>query len=119
MLEELASAVRDGQVTAVELVERSLRRIDELDGPINSVVARRDQEALAEAASVATDGPLAGVPVLVKDLNRVAGMRTSKGSVLTADDPAEPLDDPVVARMRAAGAIVVGKTNTPAYGHTA
>jgi Asp-tRNA(Asn)/Glu-tRNA(Gln) amidotransferase A subunit family amidase len=119
MLEEMVNAVRAGEVKPTELVERALQRIDELDGPINSVVARRDEEALAEAAAVSTDGALAGVPVLVKDLNSVAGMRRTKGSMLLADAPPDDADDPVVGRLRAAGAIVVGKTNTPAYGHTA
>jgi Asp-tRNA(Asn)/Glu-tRNA(Gln) amidotransferase A subunit family amidase len=119
VLEELATAVLKGEVTPTELVERALARIDALDGPINAVIARRDEAALAEARSVAVDKPLSGVPVLVKDLNRAAGMRTTKGSALLADAPVDEIDDPVVARLRAAGAIVVGKTNTPAYGYTA
>lgn len=122
MLSKLANAVHDGEVSPRELVEESLRRIDEADPALNAVVARRDDEARREADELAGDrrrGPLAGIPVLIKDLSHVAGMRTTFGSVLSRDDPPAENDSTVVARLRAAGAIVVGKTNTPAYGHTA
>jgi Asp-tRNA(Asn)/Glu-tRNA(Gln) amidotransferase A subunit family amidase len=122
MLRELADAVRTDQVEPRELVEQSLRRIDAVNDILNAVIARRDDDALAEADALSDErraGPLAGLPVLVKDLHRVAGLPTTYGSPLYADGPPEPSDDSVVARLRAAGAIVVGKTNTPAFGHTA
>jgi Asp-tRNA(Asn)/Glu-tRNA(Gln) amidotransferase A subunit family amidase len=123
MLHELATAVRDGRIHPRELVAESLRRIDAATG-LNAVITRDDEAALVEADAVADDpvrrgGALAGVPVLVKDLTRVAGMRTTLGSVLEADAGPDERDDTVAARLRAAGAIVIGKTNTPSYGHTA
>ena len=118
MLAELAAAVREGRVHPRELVEESLRRIEAAPA-LNAVVALRGEEALAEADASPRRGALAGVPVLVKDLARSAGMRTTFGSPLYADAPVDATDDAYVARLKAAGAIVVGKTNTPAFGHTA
>jgi Asp-tRNA(Asn)/Glu-tRNA(Gln) amidotransferase A subunit family amidase len=123
MLQEIAAAVRSGTVSPLELVDEALRRIDRLDGPINAVVALRADGARDDARAMTSngnrpDGPLAGIPVLVKDLTRAKGLPTSFGSILFADGPVETTDDIIVARLRAAGAIVIGKTNTPAFGHT-
>ena len=100
----------------------ALRRIEALDGPINAVCALRADEALAEAADLdrrldagQLPGPLAGVPLLVKDLQDVAGMPTRAGSTLLADAPPKERDGLVVARLRAAGAIVVGKSTLPEF----
>ena len=79
----------------------------------------RAEEALAEAAAHPRTGALAGLPLLVKDMARCAGMRTTMGSPLFADAPPDTVDDIVVARLRAAGAIVVGRSNSPAFGHAA
>jgi Asp-tRNA(Asn)/Glu-tRNA(Gln) amidotransferase A subunit family amidase len=114
MLEELASAVREGRTSAVDLVELAYERIGKLDGELNAVVALRDRdEAVAEARSIDTWGPLAGLPLLVKDNHDVAGMTTTFGSRLYADAPPAQRDALVVERLRAAGAIVVGKTHLP------
>jgi Asp-tRNA(Asn)/Glu-tRNA(Gln) amidotransferase A subunit family amidase len=118
MLAEIAAAVREGRVSPEELVEESLRRIEAHNPALNAVIALRSEEALREARASLRTGPLAGIPLLVKDLNDVAGMRTTKGSHLLADAPPAANDALLVQRLRAAGAIVVGKTNTPAYGHT-
>ncbi len=115
MLAELAYAVRSGKVSATELVTETLERI-EANAELNAVVAVRADEALAEAAASGIEGSLAGIPVLVKDLEDVAGMRTTKGSMLHVDDAAATEDDIVCARLKRAGAIVVGKTNAPEYG---
>jgi len=122
ILSELAGAVRTRRVSAHQLVERSLERIARLDGPLNAVVALRAGPARAEAraldqrvAAGEDPGPLAGVPVLVKDLEDVAGLRTTYGSALFADAPAATRDGLTPARLRAAGAIVVGKTNLPEF----
>ncbi len=117
MLHELSTAVRAGHVTPTELVEESLRRIEAANPATNAVVALRADEALAEAAAHPRTGPLAGLPLLVKDLARCRGMRTTFGSTIFADAPPDDVDDIAVARLRAAGAIVVGRTNTPAFGH--
>jgi Asp-tRNA(Asn)/Glu-tRNA(Gln) amidotransferase A subunit family amidase len=119
VLEELAAAVREGRVTPVELVEESLRRIEQANPVINAVTAVRAEEALAEARAHPRTGALAGLPLLVKDMARVKGMRTTMGTPLFADAPVDEIDDVVVARARAAGAIVVGRTNSPAFGHQA
>ena len=119
MLAELAAAVRSGEVDAVDLVTEALSRIDATHERLNAVVALRRDEALREAAVSPRRGPLAGLPVLVKDLCRCEGMRTTMGSTLFADAAPDAADDVVVARLRRAGAIVIGRTNTPAFGSSA
>jgi Asp-tRNA(Asn)/Glu-tRNA(Gln) amidotransferase A subunit family amidase len=120
------SCVRDAivsrQVSADEVVRMALDRIERLDPPLNSVVALRAELALAEAreldrfvAAGRELGQLSGVPVLVKDLEDVAGMRTTQGSLLFADAPVATADGLVPSRLRAAGAIVVGKSNLPEF----
>jgi Asp-tRNA(Asn)/Glu-tRNA(Gln) amidotransferase A subunit family amidase len=121
-LRELAARVRAREVSAHDLVSLSLRRIEALDPDLGAVVALRAEEALneargldAEVAAGAEVGPLAGLPLLVKDMTDVAGMRTTFGSMVYRDAPAATADAVVVARLRAAGAIVVGKTNLPEF----
>jgi Asp-tRNA(Asn)/Glu-tRNA(Gln) amidotransferase A subunit family amidase len=116
----LARQLRDGHVSARELVERSLRLIRDGDERVGAVVALRAEEALAEAAEVDRAraageplGPLSGLPVLVKDLEDVAGMTTTRGSLRHAEDPPAAADGLVPGRLRRAGGIVVGKTNLP------
>jgi Asp-tRNA(Asn)/Glu-tRNA(Gln) amidotransferase A subunit family amidase len=115
---KLAQAVRDGRVTPRQLVEECLRRIDAANGDLNAVVSLRADAALAEADGHPRSGPLAGLPLLVKDLARTVGLPTTFGSHLYADAPPDEVDDLFVTRLKRAGAIVVGKTNTPAFGHT-
>jgi Asp-tRNA(Asn)/Glu-tRNA(Gln) amidotransferase A subunit family amidase len=116
----LVRQLERGEVSARELVERSLRLIEAGDGELGAVVALRAEQALAEAAAVDAArsageavGRLAGLPVLVKDLEDVAGMTTTRGSLLHADDPPADRDGLVPGRLRAAGGIIVGKTNLP------
>jgi Asp-tRNA(Asn)/Glu-tRNA(Gln) amidotransferase A subunit family amidase len=117
------AAVRDAiasrRVSAEEVVRHALERIEQLDVAIHAVVAKRADEAIAEARALdrarAAGGALAGVPVLVKDLEDVAGMRTTMGSALFADAPPARADGLVPSRLRAAGGIVVGKTNLPEF----
>ena len=114
----LAAMVRAGGVSATELVGRALKRIDERNAGLNAVVAMRADEALEEAACADTrrhTGSLAGLPLLVKDTQDVAGMRTTHGSVLHESSEPASTDSLVVSRLRAAGAIVVGKTNVPEF----
>jgi Asp-tRNA(Asn)/Glu-tRNA(Gln) amidotransferase A subunit family amidase len=122
MLSDIAEAVRRREVTARELVERSLARIDKANPELNAVVARRDVDALAEAealdervAAGEDVGPLAGVPFLVKDIEDLAGLPTTHGSALFRGAPPAIGDGLVPRRLRAAGAIPVGKTNTPEF----
>src|SRR5712691_2772378 len=101
----VVDAIASREVSAEEVVQAALERIERLNPPINAVVALRADEALAEAraldrARVAAGGgiALAGVPVLVKDLEDVAGMRTTQGSVLFADAPPAKRDGLVPSR---------------------
>lgn len=121
----LAEAVRSGQIGARELVSHALARIDELDGSLGAFVVVDSERALKRAraiddtvASGGDPGPLAGIPIGVKDLHDVAGLPTWQGS--QALPPTMPTEDTtVVARLVAAGCIVVGKTNTPELGYKA
>ncbi|HEX2073760.1 MAG TPA: amidase [Geodermatophilus sp.] len=114
---EIAAAVRAGRLTAVEVVRAHLAHIDAVDPRIGAFRVVRREAALAEAAAVdaAPDRgglPLAGVPVAVKDNVAVAGEVATDGCSATSAQPAVE-DHPVVARLRAAGAVVVGITRVP------
>ncbi len=112
----VAVAIRAGDVTAVEVVEAALSRVEERNPELNAIVEHRAEAALAEAAAGPT-GPLAGVPFVVKDLGQeVAGLRSTGGSRLCADLPPAAEDSALVARYRAAGLVVLGLTNTPEFG---
>lgn len=117
MLRELADAVRNGSVSPTELVEDALRRVADGDGEINAVVRVDADRAFDVAADHDRAGALAGLPVLVKDMARCAGSVTTFGASMYADAPPDEVDDAIVARLRAAGAIVIGRTNSPAFGH--
>ena len=122
---ELLDALSTREASCVELMTATLGRIDATRAQLNAVVSQRPREELIADAETA-DGhraagdarPLEGVPLGVKDLEDVAGMVTSMGSRVFRDSLAEA-DSTQVARLRAAGAIVVGKTNTPEFGFTA
>lgn len=118
MLSELSALVRSGSVDPVDLVNESIRRI-EAAKELNAVVAVYAEEALETARRHPRTGELAGLPLLVKDMARVKGHITTAGSVLYANGPVDDVDDTVVARLRAAGAIVLGRTNSPEFGATA
>jgi Asp-tRNA(Asn)/Glu-tRNA(Gln) amidotransferase A subunit family amidase len=121
VIAELAAAVRGRRVSAEELAREALARIEARDGDLNAVVALRE-EALEEARALdervargGDAGLLAGVPMLVKDIENITGMRTTYGSLVHAEDPPAERDDLVIARLRGAGAIAVGKSNTPEF----
>src|SRR5439155_22819553 len=121
----LAAAIRRGELAAVELMEATLERISWLNPTLNAFVALRAEEALADARALGEriargddPGPLAGLPFGVKDLEDVAGLPTTYGSVPFRTHVAAR-DSTQVARLRRAGAIPVGKTNTPEFGYTA
>ena len=120
---DLAAMVHARRVSPVELVRNALARLDVVEPHLNAFVHRADEPALrqaeaAERAIVAGEplGPLHGVPVSVKDLIDVAGMPCRYGS-LTMKDHVPADDAPSVARLRAAGAIVIGKTTTSEFGY--
>jgi amidase len=108
----LAELVRSKEVRPRELVEPSLRRIEELNPKLNAFRAVLGEEALATADGMSDpDGPLAGVPIAIKDDLAVAGQATTNGS--RSYGPPQRQDAEVVRRLRAAGAIPVGITNVP------
>jgi Asp-tRNA(Asn)/Glu-tRNA(Gln) amidotransferase A subunit family amidase len=120
VLRELAAAVRGRRVSARELVGLSLERVRQLDQNIGAVVALRAEEALAEAADLDERvakgedlGPLAGIPCLIKEIEDLEGLPTTHGSLLFRDAPPAVHDGTICARLRAAGAIPIGKSNTP------
>lgn len=118
-LEAIARAVRDGRADPREFADEALRRIARLNPGLGAaVMVRPRDQVLADAARTPRDGPLAGVPMLVKDTMAVAGLRnTFGGHPDWADAPVDTRDDPGVARLRAAGAVVVGRSNAPSFGH--
>ncbi|MBI1736385.1 MAG: amidase [Candidatus Rokubacteria bacterium] len=119
----LARRIRTKEISPVEVVDAVLRRIEALQPTVNAFItvtadAARADARRAEAAVMAGEplGPFHGVPFSVKDLVFTRGVRTTMGSVIFADQV--PADDAVpVQRLRAAGAILVGKTTTPEFGH--
>src|SRR5437773_4632100 len=120
---ELARLIARRAVSPVELVEEVLGRIERSQPSVNAFITVCAEEAraaakAAEAAVMRGDhlGPLHGVPFAVKDLVNTAGVRTTFGSVAAADN-IPMTDSPAVARLKAAGAILVGKTTTPEFGH--
>jgi aspartyl-tRNA(Asn)/glutamyl-tRNA(Gln) amidotransferase subunit A len=122
-LADLAESVRAGKVGARELVQHALDRIEMLDDQVNAFTAVDGETALATARALdervvrgEDPGELAGIPLAVKDLEDAAGFTTSHGSAAWADGPAASADSLLVARLKAAGCVVVGKTNTPELG---
>jgi aspartyl-tRNA(Asn)/glutamyl-tRNA(Gln) amidotransferase subunit A len=125
-IEALVGEVRARRASARELTEAALANIEAANPRINAVcdvrpdLARREAEAIdARLASGDAVGPLAGMPLLVKDLEDAAGYRTTYGSALHAQAPEAVADSVLVRRLKAAGAVVVGKANTPAFGFKA
>jgi amidase/aspartyl-tRNA(Asn)/glutamyl-tRNA(Gln) amidotransferase subunit A len=122
LLRPLRDAVAAGELSAVSLTERALARIA-AQGELNAVVAVERDGALAQAAAIDRAaragrrvGPLAGLPVLVKDVEDMRGLPTICGSILRRDAPPATADAAVPARLRAAGGVLIGKTNVPELG---
>ena len=114
--------IAHGEVSSVEVVQAALARVDEVNPFVNAIVTLVPERALREAdaadrarARREQRGPLDGLPIAVKDLVDTAGIRTTYGSPLYRDHVPET-DAALVRRLRAAGAIVIGKTNTPEFG---
>lgn len=118
---EQARLVRAREVSSVELVRLYLDRIARLDPELNAYVTVRGDEALDEAATIDSssgDAPFRGVPIAVKDLTPTAGIRTTFSSHAYGSFVPD-YDTAVVRRIREAGFVIVGKTNTPEFGTTA
>jgi aspartyl-tRNA(Asn)/glutamyl-tRNA(Gln) amidotransferase subunit A len=122
---ELAAMIRRRELKPSELMAATIERIEQTNPKLNAFVALRSDAAMAEArvldekiARKEEVGPLAGLPLGVKDLEDAAGLPTTHGSVPFKNHM--PREDSVqVARLKAAGAIVIGKTNAPEFGYTA
>ena len=119
---ELAARLRAGEISAREVVAAHLDRIGRLNPAINAIITLLPEQAMGQAATLddafarhGPAGPLHGLPIAHKDLLATAGVRTTFGSPLFADFvPAE--DALLVHRVRAAGAVMIGKTNVPEFG---
>src|ERR1051325_7095219 len=107
-LTEMARLIKTREVSAVEVVEAHLKQISELNPGLNAIVTLAPD--VLERAKAAPAGPLHGVPVTIKDTIETVGLSSTSGSKMRADYiPAT--DAPAVARLKAAGAIILGKTN--------
>lgn len=115
---ELVALIRSREVSPVEVVEAFLRRVEEINPSLNAIVTIADdaidraREAESASNSGEALGPLHGLPVTIKDTINTMGLRTTYGSRLRAEHVPDR-DATVVARLKAAGAIILGKTNTP------
>jgi amidase len=122
---EQITAIRRGELSPIEILDHYLDRIDRLGPQVGAFFtisaelareqARKAEAEVAEAAEPDSLPPLLGVPVPVKDLNMAAGIRLTYGSAIFADNVADA-DDHVVSSLRAAGAVIPGKTATPEFG---
>lgn len=110
-----AQLVRSKQATALELVDAAIARIEAANPKLNAVVWEMFEHARTRAKGALSQSPLTGVPYLIKDLNNVAGERTTWGSRFSADMPAIA-NDPMPQQAIDAGLVIVGKTNTPEFG---
>ncbi|NNN21200.1 MAG: amidase, partial [Acidimicrobiales bacterium] len=119
----LSELIRSKQISAREVMEIAIKNIEEINPKVNAFVAL-DLEKAADEAKVKDEeiargesvGVFTGIPLGVKDLEDAKGFKTTHGSALFANDPVKQKDSNLVKRLRAAGAIVVGKTNTPELG---
>ena len=118
----LRKLIDEKQVSIIELVESFYRRIGDLNPQLNAYLALCPDQALAEARAAQDAvqrgdpvGPLHGIPISIKDLEMTKGIPTTVGSALFKDRTPE-MDSVVVERVRQAGAIILGKTNTPEFG---
>ncbi len=123
----IADAVRQGRISAAAVVAASLAAIERLDPALNCFTSVFRAQAMRDAAEIdgkiarnIDPGPLAGVPCAVKNLYDVAGVTTLAGSIILRDAPPAARDATIVARLKAAGAVVVGANNMDefAYGFT-
>ena len=124
---ELAAAIREGQLSPIEITDHYLDRIDRLGDQVGAFytvthdLARQEAAAAEKAAAQARRderpalAPLTGIPIPIKDLNLVAGVRVTFGSTVFEDNLADQ-DDYMVARLRSAGIVITGKTATPEFG---
>ena len=114
----LATLVRDGDASPVELVEDAIERIEKVNPELNAVIRARFEEARREASGALPDGPFRGVPIVLKDLLcSMKGEEIHEGmAVLKEAGYVADRDQELARRFHAAGFVVVGRTNTPELG---
>jgi amidase len=109
----LAELVRHGQVTPDELLEAAIERLEERNPAVNAVTMKLYDYGRKAIAHGLPDGPFRGVPFLVKDLTAsIAGVKMTRGSRFFADTPPSPIDSEHVKRLKRAGLVIFGRTNT-------
>lgn len=112
----LAELVRQGQVTPTELCEEAIERIERVNPKLNAVVTRMYDQGHKAASEPLPEGPFTGVPLLLKDLHfAYSGVRMASGCKALRDYVPDQ-DCEIVARFKKAGAVIIGKTNTPEFG---
>ena len=123
---QAAALIRRGALSPVELLQAVLAAARRAQPRLNPFVVLLEEQAMADARAAeaavrsgAPLGPLHGVPVSIKDQVDLRGVRTTHGSAIFADSPPAVADDVTVARLRAAGAVLFGKTTLPEFGHKA
>jgi aspartyl-tRNA(Asn)/glutamyl-tRNA(Gln) amidotransferase subunit A len=121
-ISEAASAIRSGEITALELTTRHLERIVAENERLGAFVTVMPETALAAARAADDDlangidrGPLQGIPLAIKDIIATKDAKTTANSLILAPDWGAGIDAPVVARLRAAGAVMVGKSTTSEF----
>ncbi|MCH9016961.1 MAG: amidase, partial [Chloroflexi bacterium] len=121
---ELSNSIREKKISSLEATENFLQRIDRLDPRLHSYLTLCQDQALADARAAddavrqGSDlGPLHGVPISIKDLEMTKGVTTTMGSAVFRDRVPD-MDSIVVERVKASGAIILGKTNTPEFGQS-
>ena len=116
----LADLVARKQVSETEVLDAALGRLDQVNGTLNAVITLVEDQARAAIAEGLPDGPLRGVPFLIKDLGMLMkGVKTGSGSTLFDWTPPAPVDSALVSAYRQAGLVLFGKTNTPEFGMAA
>ena len=123
-MKELVSNVQGKKISAKELTQSALDNIEKFDGEINAFCSINPEDALLQAEQIDSAiikgeevGILAGIPIGVKDLEDAKGFITSFGSELHINDAPANEDSILVQRMRDQGCVILGKTNTPEFGH--
>ena len=123
-LKELVSNIQNKKISAKEVTQSALDNIEKFDSEINAFCAVNPEDALAQAERIDSllskgenVGKLAGIPIGVKDLEDARGFVTTFGSELHVKDKIAEKDSILVKRMRDQGCIILGKTNTPEFGH--
>ena len=123
-LQGLANDIQTKKISAREVTEAALENIDKYDGKINAFCSVNHEDAIKQAEELDSRiqkgeniGKLAGIPIGVKDLEDAKGFVTSFGSALHTEDEVAKDDSILVKRMRDQGCVILGKTNTPEFGH--